>query len=125
MNPSTLVEPDRVHRSVYTDQEIFDQEIKNIWEKTWVYCGHESQIPQSGDYHTLHIGKQPMVMIRGHEGEINVLYNRCPHRGVQVCGAIKGNSAGGRFISTARFRRSRSSRPTTVRACLLMIPTAA
>ena len=49
-----LVQPDRVHRSVYTDPAIFELEMEHIWEKTWVYCGHESQVPKTGDYHTLH-----------------------------------------------------------------------
>jgi len=82
----SLVEPDRVHRSVYTDPAIFDLEMRNIWERTWVYCGHESQVPQVGDYHTLQIGRQPMVMVRQKDGSVRVLYNRCPHRGVQLCG---------------------------------------
>jgi len=92
MNLDQLIEPDRVHRSVYTDQEIFDLEIKQIFEKTWVYCGHESQVPNPGDYYTLTIGRQPMVMTRSEDGQINVLYNRCPHRGVQVCGNQQGNT---------------------------------
>ena len=36
MNLSALVEPDRVHRSVYTDPAIFEAEMAHIWEKTWV-----------------------------------------------------------------------------------------
>jgi len=91
MDISTLVEPDRVHRSVYTDPEVFDTEISNIFEKVWVYCGHESQVPNLGDYYSVTIGRQPMIMIRGQGGAIHVLYNRCPHRGVQLCGALKGN----------------------------------
>ena len=92
MNLSQLVEPDRVHRSVYTDQSIFDAEMEQIWEKTWVYCGHESQVPNVGDYWTLQIGRQPMVMVRDTDRSIRVLYNRCPHRGVALCGNQKGNT---------------------------------
>jgi phenylpropionate dioxygenase-like ring-hydroxylating dioxygenase large terminal subunit len=86
-----LVEPDRVHRKVYTDQAIFDYEIENIFEKIWVYCGHESQVKNVGDYYTLQIGRQPMVMVRTTDRRIVVLYNRCPHRGVQVCASSSGN----------------------------------
>ena len=92
-----LVEPDRVHRTVYTDQDIFDREISQIFERVWVYCGHESQVKNRGDYHTVQIGRQPMIMVRGANGGINVLYNRCPHRGVQLCGAISGNT-GSAFV---------------------------
>jgi phenylpropionate dioxygenase-like ring-hydroxylating dioxygenase large terminal subunit len=92
-----LVEADRVHRTVYTDQGIFDREMDNIWEKTWVYCGHESQVKQPGDFYTVQIGRQPMIMVRGGDGNIRVLYNRCPHRGVQLCGSRHGNT-GSTFV---------------------------
>ena len=47
MNVSQWVEPDRVHRRVYTDQQIFDREMTQIFERVWVYCGHQTQVPQS------------------------------------------------------------------------------
>jgi phenylpropionate dioxygenase-like ring-hydroxylating dioxygenase large terminal subunit len=97
LNPAQLVEPDRVHRLAYTSQEIFDCEIKNIFEKVWVYCGHESQIRKPGDYYTMQIGRQPMVMVRGKDQNIRVLYNRCPHRGVELCGNTHGNT-GSNFV---------------------------
>ncbi len=92
MKLAKMIEPDRVHRKVYADQQIFDREMERIFEKIWVYCGHESQVPKPGDFYTLQIGRQPMVMVRGKNRSINVLYNRCPHRGVQLCGAQKGNT---------------------------------
>ena len=90
-----LVQPDRVHRSVYTDPALFDLEMTHIFEKIWVYCGHESQVPEAGDYHTVQIGRQPMVMVRAKDRAIHVLYNRCPHRGVQLCGNQSGNTGNG------------------------------
>ena len=81
---ANLVQPDRVHKSVYTDQALFDLEMAQIFEKAWVYCGHESQVKEVGDYFTLQIGRQPMVMVRDVDRSVRVLYNRCPHRGVQL-----------------------------------------
>lgn len=94
MNVSQLIEPDRVHRRVYTDQQIFDREMTQIFEQVWVYCGHETQVPKPGDYHALTIGRHPMFMVRGKDMQIHVLHNRCPHRGVQLCGNQKGNVGG-------------------------------
>lgn len=91
-NLGKLVEPDRVHRRVYADPAIFDREMDRIFERIWVYCGHESQVPQVGDFYTVQIGRQPMLMVRGNDRSISVLHNRCPHRGVQLVGAQKGNS---------------------------------
>ena len=92
-----FVEPDRVHKRVYTDQEIFDQEMTRIFERVWVYCGHESQIPNAGDYVAVTIGRQPMVMVRAADRKIHVVHNRCPHRGVQVVGNTHGNT-GAAFV---------------------------
>jgi len=98
--PSTLdldqlVQPDRVHRKVYTEPSIFELEMEHIFEATWVYCGHASQVALPGQFQTLTIGRQPMVMVRALDGRIHVLYNRCPHRGVQLCGSPRGNTGSG------------------------------
>jgi phenylpropionate dioxygenase-like ring-hydroxylating dioxygenase large terminal subunit len=93
----SLVEPDRVRREVYTDPAIFDLEMRRIHETVWIYCGHETQVPKPGDYYTVQIGRQPMLMVRGTDGTIHVLYNRCPHRGNMMCGDRSGNT--GRFFS--------------------------
>lgn len=97
MDIQRLVEPDRVHRTVYTDPAIFDAEMEKIFERIWVYCGHESQVKAPGDYHAVTIGRQPMLMVRQGDGSIQVLYNRCPHRGVQVIGNRSGNT-GSSFV---------------------------
>ena len=114
MSTQPLVEPDRVHRSVYTDPSIFAREMQEIFETVWVYCGHESQIPRTGDYYTVQIGRQPMVMVRKADGSIAVLFNRCPHRGVQLCGARYGNTGSslrsGTSVNTAPERSSSCAR---------------
>ena len=91
-NLAAFVEPDRVRREVYTDPSIFEMEMERIHERVWIYCGHESQVPKPGDYYTLQIGRQPMVMVRAKDGSVNVLYNRCPHRGSMMCGDRSGNA---------------------------------
>ena len=87
-----LVEPDRVHRACYTDEDIFEREIRQIFNKSWIYVGHESQIPKSGDYATTVIGRQPVIMVRHQDRSIHVLYNRCPHRGTLLCNQKSGNT---------------------------------
>ena len=85
-----MVEPDRVHRSVYNDPEIFELEMERIFNKVWTYVGHESQVKEPGEFWTVYVGRQPMIMIRGDDGKINVLYNRCPHRGNLLIGERHG-----------------------------------
>ena len=53
-----LVREDAVHRDVYTNQEIFDLEMSRLWRNTWLYVGHDSQIPAPGDYYSTEIARQ-------------------------------------------------------------------
>jgi phenylpropionate dioxygenase-like ring-hydroxylating dioxygenase large terminal subunit len=88
-----LIERDRVHGSLYTDPEIFERELERIWYRTWVFVGHESEVPEAGDYVRRWIGPQPLIMSRDKQGKIHLLLNRCAHRGNQVCDADRGNSS--------------------------------
>ena len=89
---SSLIESDRVHRSVYTDPEIFDLEMERVWGHSWVYIGHDSQVKKPGDYYATTLGKQPVVMTRHKDGNVHVLYNRCAHKGALVVGDTAGNA---------------------------------
>jgi phenylpropionate dioxygenase-like ring-hydroxylating dioxygenase large terminal subunit len=91
-NCAKLVEPDRVHRRVYTDPAIFDLEMTRLFGRAWIYVGHESQVAKPGDYVTAMIGKQPVIMVRHTDNSIHVLYNRCAHKGAKVVGDGCGNN---------------------------------
>lgn len=108
---SDLVRPDRVHGSIYTDPEIFNQELEKIWYRTWVYVGHVSEVPKANDFVLKSIGPQSVIMTRGADGEINLLLNRCAHRGNEVCLSAKGSAAaftcpyhGWTYANTGRLR---------------------
>lgn len=88
---ASLIEPDRVHRTIYTDLAIFEAEMTRIFERTWIYIGHESQIPAAGDYYATTIGRQPVVMVRQRDGAITVLHNRCAHKGALLVPSGAGN----------------------------------
>jgi benzoate/toluate 1,2-dioxygenase subunit alpha len=85
----------RVHTSAYLEPEIFDMEMRRIFEQTWVYVAHESEIPDPGDFRTSTIGTQPVIVTRSANGAVNVLLNRCRHRGSVVCREERGRT--GRF----------------------------
>ncbi|HEY4317760.1 MAG TPA: aromatic ring-hydroxylating dioxygenase subunit alpha [Herbaspirillum sp.] len=91
-NPRDLVRDDRVHRSVYTSESIFNDEMDRIFGNTWLYVAHESEIPNAGDYVTASIGLQPVIVSRHGDGSVHVLHNRCGHRGAIVCNEEKGNT---------------------------------
>ena len=91
-----LVQPDRVHRSVYADPAIFELEMARIFGRAWLLLGHESQVKNAGDYFTTRMGREPVIVVREAEKQIAVLVNRCAHRGSKVCAEGHGNTE--RFV---------------------------
>ena len=82
----------RVHRSTMNSPEIYQQELERIYEKCWLYVGHETEIPNPGDYLRRNVGGWPIMFVRGNDGEARVFMNTCPHRGALVCRQDKGNA---------------------------------
>lgn len=85
-----LVHEDKVHTSLYSDPALFESELDKVFNNTWVWVAHESEVPDSGSYKTAHIGKQPVIVSRDRKGAIHVLLNRCRHRAATVCEGKRG-----------------------------------
>jgi Phenylpropionate dioxygenase and related ring-hydroxylating dioxygenases, large terminal subunit len=81
----------RVDRAVYTSPEIFEEEIANIFEGSWVYVTHEDLLPNPFDWVTGWIGRQSIIVQRNQAGEIQAFRNACPHRGATLCRTERGN----------------------------------
>lgn len=83
----------QVHREIYTNPAIFEDELQRIFATTWVYLAHESEVPNPGDFRTTWIGRQPVIVTRDNDGQLHVLLNSCRHRGNAVCRDIRGNAS--------------------------------
>jgi len=82
----------RVRSEAYCEEKVFQAELKLIFEKTWGYLCHESEIPNVGDYRTTYIGRQPVLVVRGRDGAVRAFINRCVHRGAALCRDVGGNA---------------------------------
>src|SRR5215468_7379715 len=87
-----LVKEDRVHLSLYTNPDVFADEMDKIFHRGWVYVGHQGEVPNPGDFRLKRIGLQPVIMVRDQHGEVHLLLNRCRHRGATVCQQMQGNT---------------------------------
>ncbi len=81
-------------RLIFSDEAIFQLEQEKLFAKAWLYIGHETEIPNEGDYVTRKMATDPVILVRGSSGAIHVLLNSCPHRGTLVCSSDAGNSKG-------------------------------
>ena len=79
-----LVEPDRVHRDAYLSDELFALEQQRLFARAWLYVGHRSQVALAGDYITIDLAGNPVIMIHDQAGVVRVLINRCAHKGAMV-----------------------------------------
>ena len=89
---TALATAQRVHRSVYTDPAVFAAEEQRIFRRAWLYVGHESQVNAAGDWLLTRLGPDEMILIRGDDGALSLLHNRCPHRGSRLVSGERGHS---------------------------------
>jgi phenylpropionate dioxygenase-like ring-hydroxylating dioxygenase large terminal subunit len=80
---------------VYTSADFFDFEKQAIFGHEWLCVGRTSQVPEPGDYVSVTIVDEPLVVVRGKDGVVRVLSSVCQHRGMVVaegagrCGTFK------------------------------------
>jgi 3-phenylpropionate/trans-cinnamate dioxygenase subunit alpha len=81
-----------VSRKIFFDPEVYQLELERIFARSWLFLGHESQIPEPGDHMTAYMGEDPVIIVRGDDGKIRGFLNSCRHRGMKVCRADRGNA---------------------------------
>ena len=91
-----LVQDDRVHRDLYTSQELFELEQEHFFANTWNYVGHESQLPKPGDWISNEIAGRPLIVVRHADGSVRAMMNRCAHKGSRLVNGPCGNT--GKFF---------------------------
>ena len=74
-----------VGREAFTSDEIYADETSRIFDRSWIYLGHESEIPNAGDYVTRTLGSAPVVVARTDAGDVHAVLNSCRHRGAKLC----------------------------------------
>lgn len=78
---------------VFTDKTYFDIEQDAIFRgDAWSFVGLEAELPNNGDYKTTFVGATPVLITRDNSGVINVMQNRCAHRGALICRERRGNA---------------------------------
>jgi phenylpropionate dioxygenase-like ring-hydroxylating dioxygenase large terminal subunit len=82
----------RVHRDLFASPEIFEREMRYIFEAGWVFVALESQITKPFDYVCTEIGRQPVIASRDESGRVHVLLNSCRHKGARVARRESGNA---------------------------------
>lgn len=94
MTKTNLVDEENglVSRELFINDEIFQLEVERIFNRTWLYVGHESEIREPGNFVSRTLAGEPVILVRDDDQSIQVLLNSCRHRGVKVCRAESGTA---------------------------------
>ena len=92
---SSLIDTENglISRRIFVERELYEQELQNIFARTWLFLAHESMLPDPGDFFTTYMAEDPVIVIRDSSGKVNAFINSCRHRGMKVCRADQGNAA--------------------------------
>ena len=82
-----------VPAAIYNEREIFELERERVFGRAWLFLAHEAEIPSPGDYVVRRIVDDSLIVIRDEAGAVQVLFNMCLHRGMQLCRAERGNAS--------------------------------
>jgi len=80
-----------VNRKIFVDEDIYAQERDRIFARCWLYLAHESQLAGPGDFVSVFMGEEPVIVCRDQDNAVGAFINSCRHRGNKVCRADAGN----------------------------------
>jgi phenylpropionate dioxygenase-like ring-hydroxylating dioxygenase large terminal subunit len=94
LNIDQLVQDERglISRELFVNEELFQEELKKVFTRAWLFVGHESLIPNPGDFYSSRMGDESVILSRDDTGKIHVFLNSCRHRGMKICRYEQGNT---------------------------------
>ncbi len=81
-----------VSREIYSSEAIYQRELEMLFPRVWQFVGHESLIPNPGDFFSSRMGNESVILCRDENHQIQVLLNSCRHRGMKVSLYDEGNT---------------------------------
>ena len=82
----------RLNRETLVDPAVLTAEREQVFDQCWIYAGHESEVPNLGDFVTRDVAGRPVILTRDDGGDVRLLLNTCRHRGARVCRERDGNT---------------------------------
>lgn len=80
---------------MYASADLFDREMEAIFRQDWICVGRLEQVPKEGDYFTVDIAGEPVVIIRGRDNVLRAMSAVCRHRYMTV---VSGSGNTARFV---------------------------
>jgi len=85
-------------RPFYCDPVFFERDMQRLLKRHWHCVGHRSQAPNPGDYFTVDLFQESLIIVCGQDRELRALLNVCRHRGSRLCTEPSGHARAGAFV---------------------------
>ncbi|ASO18916.1 Rieske 2Fe-2S family protein [Actinoalloteichus hoggarensis] len=76
----------------YTDPAVFERERQRIFEAEWICAARTADLRDPGDFRTVRVGRESVLMVLGRDGVARAFLNVCRHRGARLCLAESGTA---------------------------------
>lgn len=86
------MEAGTLHPTIYTDEDIYREELDRIFGRAWVLLCPDQQIPNPGDFFNTYVGADRVIVVRQKDGSVKGLMNQCRHRGNELVRPDSGNT---------------------------------
>jgi choline monooxygenase len=90
---AALAHASTIPGSWYTDVRIAELERLNVFSKTWQLVARTAQLQKPGDFVTSRLAGEPVVVVRGSDGQLRAFYNVCRHHAAAVVTEACGNAS--------------------------------
>jgi glycine betaine catabolism A len=74
----------------YTDPDVFAAEQAKIFETMWFCAARASELERPGQFRTVRVGRESVLVSRGRDGVVRAFLNVCRHRGAMLCTEAAG-----------------------------------
>jgi Rieske 2Fe-2S family protein len=79
-------------REFYSDDEVYRHDCERLWRTGWLFAGHSCEISKPGDYFTLEVDGDSVIVTRDRDDQPRALHNVCRHRGSLICEKFEGHT---------------------------------
>lgn len=79
-------------REFYVDPEVFEEDLRRVFHKNWLFAGHSCELPEPGDYFLLPVGAEELIVLRDKQDAVRAHFNVCRHRGSRILTEERGRS---------------------------------
>lgn len=89
---SGLAEASTIPASWYTDKAVLNLERQTVFSHSWQFAARLDQLGERGNYVTTEIAGEPIVVVRGSDGELRAFFNVCRHHAAAVMTEAEGHA---------------------------------